>query len=107
MNPLFMNNMMTNNMAQQPNTAGPLAAAYPNPTFNPATMNPLQKMQYFMQAMTDPAGFMVQRFPDIPQSIRNDPPRIMQYLQQTRNISNEQIQQTNYQMQQAIQQMPH
>lgn len=61
-------------------------------------VNPIQKMQYFMKAMTNPAAFMKERYPDIPDAIMNDPNRIMQYLQQTRGISNEQIQQEMNQM---------
>lgn len=63
-----------------------------NTSMNPQAMNPLQKMQYMMQAMTNPAAFVKQHFPDIPAQIQNNPTQILQYLQQTRNISNEQIQ---------------
>ena len=45
-----------------------------------------------MQAMRNPGQFVRQAFPDIPDNIANDPNQILQYLQQTRNISNEQIQ---------------
>lgn len=55
--------------------------------------NPLQKMQYIMQAMQNPVAFVRQAIPDIPQEISNNPNQILQYLQQTRGISNEQIQQ--------------
>lgn len=72
--------------------------------FNPAMMNPVQKMRYIMQAMTDPAGFIHRVFPDT--SGMNDANQIFNYLQQTRNISNEQIQQVSNQAQQAYQQMP-
>ena len=68
-------------------------------------MNPMQKMQMVMQAMQNPIGFLTQRFPDIPQNIQNNPGQILQYLQQTRNISNAQIQQTDNQMQQFMRQM--
>ena len=68
-------------------------------------MNPIQKMQMVMQAMQNPIGFLTQRFPDIPQNIQNNPGQILQYLQQTRNISNAQIQQTDNQMQQFMRQM--
>ena len=54
--------------------------------------NPIQKMQYIMQAMTNPAAFMKQNFPDIPDEIANDPNRVFGYLQQTRNISDSQMQ---------------
>lgn len=64
----------------------------PSPT--PQTFqNPVQKMQFIMQAMRNPAAFVRQQFPDIPDQIANDPNQILSYLQQTRGISNQQIQQ--------------
>ena len=51
--------------------------------------NPMQ----FLQAMQNPAAFVRQRFPDIPDSIANNPVQILNYLQQTRGITNQQIQQ--------------
>ena len=59
---------------------------------NPQMMNPMQKYQYVMQAMRNPAAFVRQAFPDIPAEIQNNPNQILQYLQQTRHISNQQIQ---------------
>lgn len=59
----------------------------------PQFQNPLQKMQYIMQAMTNPAAFVKQYFPDIPDQIANNGPQVLQYLQRTRGISNAQIQQ--------------
>ena len=56
------------------------------------SMNPLMKMQYMVQAMRNPAAFVRQAFPDIPAEIQNNPNQILQYLQQTRHISNQQIQ---------------
>ena len=55
-------------------------------------MNPIQKANYIMQAMQNPAAFVRQAFPDIPAQIQNNPNQILQYLQQTRGISNQQIQ---------------
>ena len=55
--------------------------------------NPIQKAQYIMQALTNPAAFVKQHFPDVPDQIANDPNQILQYLQQTRGISNQQLQQ--------------
>jgi hypothetical protein len=52
-----------------------------------------QKVNQIMQTTKNPAVFVKQQFPDIPDNILNDPNQILQYLQQTRNISNEQIQQ--------------
>lgn len=59
----------------------------------PVFSNPMQKMNYIMQAMQNPAAFVRNAFPDIPAQIQNNPNQILQYLQQTRNISNQQIQQ--------------
>lgn len=59
----------------------------------PTFTNPMQKMGYIMQAMQNPAAFVRNAFPDIPPQIQNNPNQILQYLQQTRNISNQQIQQ--------------
>ena len=63
----------------------------PNPLFN--MINAYQKVNQIMQSMQNPAAFVKQQFPDIPENILNDPNQILHYLQQTRNISNEQIQQ--------------
>ena len=62
-----------------------------NPLFN--MMGAYQKVNQIMQSMQNPAAFVKQQFPDIPDNILNDPNQILHYLQQTRNISNEQIQQ--------------
>lgn len=55
-------------------------------------LNPFQRMQQVMSAMNNAPAFLKQRFPDIPDEIMNDPSRILQYLQQTRGITNEDIQ---------------
>lgn len=54
-------------------------------------MTPIQKMNTIMQAMRNPAQFVKQQFPDIPDTMMNDPNQVLQYLQQTRNISNDQL----------------
>ena len=59
-------------------------------------MNPIQKAQYIMQSLTNPAAFVKQQFPDIPDAIINDPNQILAYLQQSRGISNQQLQQLMY-----------
>jgi len=53
----------------------------------------MQRMNMFMQAMRNPAAFVKQQFPDIPDNIANDPNQILGYLQQTRGITNEQLNQ--------------
>jgi hypothetical protein len=55
--------------------------------------NPLQRLQQAYQAMSNPAAFVRNAFPDIPAQIQNDPNQILQYIQQTRNISPAQIKQ--------------
>jgi hypothetical protein len=57
-------------------------------------LNPFQQMQQVMSVMNNPAAFLKQRFPDIPDGIMNDPNQILQYLQQTRGITDQDIQQT-------------
>lgn len=54
-------------------------------------MNPIQQANAIYQAMRNPAAFVKQAIPDLPPEIANDPNRILPYLQQTRGISNEQI----------------
>ena len=68
----------------------------------PKQMNPMQQMGLFMQAMQNPVAFVRQRFPDIPDNM-NDPGQILQYLQRTRNISDEQLNQTASRMQGQLQ----
>lgn len=70
--------------------------AYPQPTApQPIAppLNPMQRMQMVMQAMNNPYQFLKQKFPDIPDEYANNPNAIMQYLQQTRNIPDQAIQQ--------------
>ena len=80
MNPIY--NAMMQNPANRPAS-----------NMNYAQMNPIQKMNQVMQAMRNPIEIITQAFPDIPVGIRNDASQIMQYLKQTRNISDEQLQQ--------------
>lgn len=83
MNPLYQ--MATGGFGGQP--------MMPQPQSGMQFQNPIQKMQYIMQAMQNPAAVVRQRFPDIPQSIANDPNQILAYLQRTRGITDEQIRQ--------------
>lgn len=61
-----------------------------NPLFN--MISAYQRVNQIMSTMQNPAAFVKQQFPDIPDNILNDPNQILQYLQQTRNISNDQLQ---------------
>lgn len=56
-------------------------------------MNPYQRAGAIMQAMRNPPAFVRQMIPDLPEEIANDPNRILQYLQETRGVTNEQIRQ--------------
>ena len=61
-------------------------------------MNPMQRMQMVMSAMRNPMGYLKQKFPDIPDQYANNPSTILQYLQQTRGITNQDIQNVQAQM---------
>lgn len=83
MNPLYQ--MLSGNVPQAPQS--PMM-----PMMGPMN-NPMQRMGAIMQAMRNPAAFIKQRFPDIPDNIINNPDQILSYLQQTRGITDQQIQQ--------------
>jgi len=53
----------------------------------------MQRIGMAMAAMRNPAAFVKQQFPDVPDSMLNNPQQILGYLQQTRGIGNDQIQQ--------------
>jgi hypothetical protein len=46
--------------------------------------NPVQRYQFIMNAMANPANFVKEQYPDVPENIRNNPAAILNYLQQTR-----------------------
>ena len=97
-NPFYQQMMQMMNPGQ---SGGPVSQ---NPQM-PAPMtfaNPMQKMQYILQAMQNPAAFVRQRFPDIPEQIQNNPAQIMNYLRQTRGISDQQMQQVTQDAQQIV-----
>lgn len=54
--------------------------------------NNMNRMMLAMQAMQNPAAFVKNAFPDIPDAIQNDPSQILGYLQRTRGITNQDIQ---------------
>ena len=64
----------------------------PKPAMN-LYMNPYQRAGAIMQAIRNPQAFVRQMIPDLPEEIANDPNRILQYLQETRGVTNEQIRQ--------------
>ena len=55
-------------------------------------MNNANRMMLAMQVMQNPAAFVKNAFPDIPDEIQNDPNQILGYLQRTRGITNQDIQ---------------
>ena len=82
---------MANPLFQQLFGGGMPGPAMPSPA--PVRMKPMQKMMEVMRAMSNPAAFVKERFPDIPDSIRYDPNQVFNYLQRTRNpVSEQQIQ---------------
>lgn len=83
MNPLY--NMLINQQNSQ--------TRMPSPVSGMAFQNPIQKANYIYKALTNPAAFVRQEFPDVPEDILGDSNRVLQYLQETRHISNDQIQQ--------------
>lgn len=72
-----------------------LGGMMPQPVQQPlaAPMNPMQRVMMVRQAMMNPLAFIKQRFPDIPDQISGDPNQILNYIQQTRGITDQQVQQ--------------
>lgn len=72
--------------------------AYSAPSFQ----NPIQKMNYIMQAMRNPAAFVRQHLPGIPADAFNDPTgnAVLQYMQQNMGLTQQDIQR-------AASQIPH
>lgn len=66
-----------------------------NPMMQSGTQfqNPIQKANYILQTLRNPSAFVREQFPDVPDSIVNDPNQTLQYIQKTRNISNDQLNQ--------------
>lgn len=50
----------------------------------PQRMNPMQQAQYITNAMRNPAAFVQEQFPDVPENLRNNPDAVLNYLAQTR-----------------------
>lgn len=84
MNPLYQQ-LMGQSVPQQNSAQQPISGG-------PQFVNPIQKMNYILQAMRNPAQFVRQAIPDLPDNIANDPNQILQYLKQTRGVTDQQIQ---------------
>lgn len=63
-----------------------------NRPMNSTAANPMQRMNQVMQAMRNPVPVILQAFPDIPAYMQNSPEQMLQYIKQTRGISDQQIQ---------------
>ncbi len=59
---------------------------------------PVGRLQALLQAMNNPAAYLKQKFPDIPDAIMNDPNQILSYLQRTRGITDQDIRNAQMQM---------
>lgn len=57
-----------------------------------APKNPFQIVGEISNAMRNPIAFAMNAFRDVPAELWNDPARALQYIQQTRNISQADIQ---------------
>lgn len=79
--------MFGQGVSQQPVQAPRMPQAQPQ-----MPMNPMMMGQQVMSAMNNPWAFLKQKWPDIPDEYANNPAMIMQYIQQTRNVSNQDIQ---------------
>jgi hypothetical protein len=64
--------------------------------------NPMARFAQMMQAMQNPAAFVRQQIPNLPQEIANNPVAILNYMQQNMGVTNQDIQQAQ-QMAQQIQ----
>ena len=64
----------------------------------PQFQNPIQKMNYIMQAMRNPAAFVKQNISGIPDQILNDPNQILQYMQQNCGVTQADIQRASSQI---------
>ena len=63
-----------------------------NRPMNSTAANPMQRLNQVMQAMRNPVPVILQAFPDIPAYMQNSPDQMLQYIKQTRGISDQQIQ---------------
>ena len=54
--------------------------------------NPMQKANYIMQAMQNPAAFVQKVFPNMPSNIANNPNQILMYMKQNCGLTDADIQ---------------
>lgn len=77
--------------AQMPQAQQPMQQTMPMVSGIPQFQNPMQKMNYIMQAMRNPAAFVRQHL-NIPDQIANDPNAILQYMQSNMGVTQADIQ---------------
>ena len=82
--------------AQQPQAQVPVQQGIPNI----GQMNPVQKTQYMMQAMRNPAAFVRQALPQVPAEAFNDPTgnSVLQYMMSNMGVTQQDVQNAMNQM---------
>lgn len=87
MNP---NHPLYNTLYGMPQQQSQQPAAYGGKLF----ANPMQQMAYIMQAMRNPAAFVRQNLPGIPESAFNDPSgnQVLQYMMSNMGVTQQDIQ---------------
>ena len=101
-----MNHPLQQMLAQQ--MSGQMPQQQPSTPFRPTVSgipqfaNPLQKMNYIMQAMRNPAQFVREHVSGIPESAFNDPTgnSVLNYMQQNMGVTQQDIYNAQNQMQQ-------
>lgn len=85
MNPLY-NQLMGVGAQQAPSVSGGVRFA-----------NPMQKMQYIMQAMQNPAAFVRQHLPGIPEQAFSDPSGngVLRYMMQNMGVTQQDVMNAN------------
>jgi len=91
MNPMYQ--MFMNGMTPQAPQASPMPQVPPAVQQMQNMMAPMRQAMAVWQSMRNPAAFVKWQFPDVPDEIAGDANKVLAYLQQTRNISNEQLNQ--------------
>lgn len=84
-NPLY-EKMMRNQMVPQQMPQQPMMSGM-------QFQNPVQKMQYIMQAMRNPAQFVKQNLPNIPDQAFNDPTGngVLQYMMNNMGVTQQDV----------------
>lgn len=85
--------MLSQMMAGQAPQQIPAMRSAPMVSGIPQFANPMQKAAYIMQAMRNPAAFVKQHMPDIPDEVLRDPTgnSALQYMQQNMGLTQQDI----------------